>query len=79
MYARYQSKNIITVFAIGVAAFLAIGIAWAYVAIEAMRARWGFAATASLCHSDFLWSSHFEAVFVSNLLRQWRRLGRTDH
>jgi hypothetical protein len=60
----------ITVFVIPAAAFLAIGIAWAYFAIKAMRARrWAIAVMRALATAISFGGVVFEMVLVGNLLR----------
>lgn len=58
------------IFAIAAAAFLAIGIAWAYLAIQAMRARrWAVASLRAFATAISFGVVVFEVVLAGNLLR----------
>ena len=60
----------IAVFAIPAAAFLAIGIAWAYFAIKAMRARrWAVASLRAFATAIYFGVVVYEVVLVGNILR----------
>ena len=70
MYARLRSENMIMVFAIPAAVFLTIGIAWAYFAIKAMRARrWAVASLRAFATAISFGVVVFEVVLAVNVLR----------
>jgi hypothetical protein len=70
MYAYLESENMLILFAIPAMAFLVIGIAWAYFAVKAMRARrWTVALLRVFATAISLGVVIFEIVLMGDLLR----------